>query len=158
VSRYPKGSLPELTPEIANRICLHIGRGAYIETACALCGISKDTFYRWLRIAKSESPTIAAIELSDAVERAMAEAETRFLNIIDCAAEGGAWQAAAWRLERMFPSKWGRQGKLQVEHSGPEGRPIEIEDRRKRIQAVLENPETFAAVASIEEHLRGKNK
>ena len=158
MSRHPKGSIPNLTPEIAERLCLHIRRGAYVETACALTGVSKDTFYRWIRIAKSENATQATQELSDAVERAMAEAETRFLNVIDAAAEGGIWQAAAWRLERMFPSKWGRQGKLQVEHSGPEGRPMEIEDRRRRIQDVLNNPETFAAVASIEEHLRAKNK
>ncbi len=30
------------------------------------------------------------------------------------------WQAAAWRLERKFPERWGRRQKVdaQLEHSG----------------------------------------
>lgn len=139
MSRYPRGSHPSLTPELIEQLSQAIRRGAYVETACALVGVSKDTFYRWLRQAKGNDATEATIELSYAIEKAMAEAEMRFLDIIDAAAEGGTWQAAAWRLERMFPSKWGRQGKLQVEHSGPAGQPIETElSREARLRRIKE--------------------
>jgi hypothetical protein len=38
---------------------------------------------------------------------------------------GEDWRARAWRLERLFPSEFGRQTKHQ--HTGPEGGPIGID-------------------------------
>jgi len=44
----------------------------------------------------------------------------RDVAIIAKAAAGGHWQAAAWRLERKFPDRWGRKTKLTGDGEGGE--------------------------------------
>jgi hypothetical protein len=55
------------------------------------------------------------------VNKAVAESESRDLATILKAAQS-QWQAAAWRLERRFPEKYGRNDRLKVdakiEHDG----------------------------------------
>ena len=53
----------------------------------------------------SESPYL---EFSDAVKKGLAQGEYRDLRTI-LTASGSAWQAAAWRLERRFPERWGSE-------------------------------------------------
>lgn len=127
MARHIKNSTPKLTEELIDTVAKSIRMGSYVETAVALAGISKDTFYRWLRQAESEDAKEITIKLSDAVKKAMAESEQRDLDVIDRAAQRGEWTAAAWRLERKFPSKWGRQAKVQLEHTGLDGGPIELQ-------------------------------
>jgi len=125
-----------INKEIVAKIVKAIRAGNYIETAAAYAGISKNTLYDWLRRGEREKQRLATnprskmrkseapfVEFSDAVERALAEAEVRDVTIIAKAAET-QWQAAAWRLERKFPDRWGRRkldidldqvGKVQVE-------------------------------------------
>ena len=112
------GRPSKLTPETHNRIVAAIQRGAYIETAAQLAGISKETFYQWLKkgraIADEQEPCItphheALRNFSDAVNKALAESEIRDLTAIDTAAQQGTWQAAAWKLERKHHSRWGRK-------------------------------------------------
>ena len=106
--------------------------GNYIETACAYAGVSKSSFYNYLSQAreardKDSEPSkheAWAMELLDAVEKARADAEVRNVHLIQQAAQGGTWQAAAWFLERSMPGKWARRDK--VEMSGPEGGPITL--------------------------------
>ena len=133
-----KGGRPtKLTPKLQEEICKAIRAGNYIETAAAFAGISKSTLYEWLKrgarekerlaknprakIKKSEAPFV---EFSDAVEKALAASEVRDVMLIGKAAET-QWQAAAWRLERRFPERWGRREKLALEHTGKDGGPIE---------------------------------
>lgn len=109
-----------------------IKAGNYIETAAAYVGISKNTVYDWLRRgarekerleknprAKPKKSEALFVEFSDAVEKALAAAEVRDVAIIGKAAET-QWQAAAWRLERKFRDRWGRndfkdQEKLEIQ-------------------------------------------
>ncbi|HXF72327.1 MAG TPA: hypothetical protein VNO79_06935 [Actinomycetota bacterium] len=65
----------------------------------------------------------AFLEFRDAVERALVEAEVADVALIERAAQEGHWQAAAWRLERMFPDRWGRR---RIEHTGEDGGPIRL--------------------------------
>jgi hypothetical protein len=140
MARYPKNSSPKLTKELIEEIVSAIRAGAFIETAVAYSGISKDTFYRWLREAKSKKASELHLELSDALECAFAEVNTRLLLVIDKAAMGTPekyafnddgsikddefgfplvdtyriqpnWRAAAWRLERSHPERWGKNSK-----------------------------------------------
>ncbi len=55
-------------------------------------------------------------DFHDAVTRALAETEAASIAMIELAARGGNWKAAAWRLERMFPARYGVRAK--VDHSG----------------------------------------
>lgn len=119
------GRPSKLTPEIHNRIVAAIQRGSYVETAAQMAGIQKFTYYEWLKRGKAvqamldeahedEQPDITAhdancVNFSNAVFRAMAEAEVRDLTAIDNAAQQGTWQAAAWKLERKHHARWGRK-------------------------------------------------
>ncbi len=157
MARHPLGSTPTLNNELIERLVNTIRGGAYVETAAAFCGISKDTFYRWLRLAESDEASELLLKLSDAVKKAMAEAELRDLNVIDKAAQGGVWQAAAWRLERKYHDRWGRQAKVLLEHSGPEGKPLEVNDRADRLKRLLTDPDALSLLESLEAKLDHEN-
>jgi hypothetical protein len=90
----------------------------YTETVAALLGVSKPTLYRWIkrgvreqrRIDKGLAPRANEEPyraMSNSIKRGRAQAEQRNLSVIDAAAQGGQWQAAAWRLERAHPERWG---------------------------------------------------
>jgi hypothetical protein len=158
MGRYPKNSTPRLTSELIEKLASTIMKGAYVETAVALHSISKNTFYRWLRQAKSDNPTALCQELSHAVEKAMAEAELRDMEVIDQAAQSGQWQAAAWRLERKHPDRWGRRDRFQLEHTGPGGGAILVDERRVSLQKILADPGALAAIELLESKLEVKDQ
>lgn len=114
MARHIKGSTPKLTKQLITNLSEIIKSGAYIETAAAMCSISKDTLYRWLRESQKESATPLQQDLFIKLRKAMAEAELRDISTIDKAAQEGAWKAAAWRLERKYPSRWGRTSNAGV--------------------------------------------
>ena len=158
MARHPRGSAPKLTEGLIETLSATIRNGAYIETAAALCSISKDTLYRWLRDAENGDADGLHSKLSDAVKKAMAEAELRDLAVIDKAAQEGIWQAAAWRLERKHSDRWGRQSKVQLEHSGPEGRPIEVTAIRENLKQILADPAALAALETLEAKLGNSDR
>ena len=117
------------------RVVEALRAGNYMETAAAYAGISKSILYKWLADGREVRQKVAKggiasdleskqLELLDSVEKARAEAEVRNVHLIQQAAQGGTWQAAAWFLERSHPGKWGRREK--VEMSGPDGGPITL--------------------------------
>lgn len=126
----PSGRLTKLTDEVQGKIVNAIRAGNYIETAAAYAGVNKTSIYEWLkrgareqervertpraRLLKGEEKFVA---FSNAVQKALADAEVRDVAIIGKAAES-EWTAAAWRLERKFPGRWGRKDRNAVEISG----------------------------------------
>lgn len=113
----------KLNDELQSKIVELIRAGNYIETASACVGINKDTLYDWLkRGAREKAKTNGKIDkkeeiyvrFSDAVEKAIAEAEARDVMIIANASKND-WKASAWRLERKFPNKWGRHDHLKAD-------------------------------------------
>lgn len=67
-------------------------RAGNTRTASAgAAGVHRDTLRLWTQ----DDPAFLA-----AVEKAEAEAEKKMLGVIETAAYGGTWQAAAWWLER----------------------------------------------------------
>lgn len=106
IMRLHGGRPPKISPAIQTKILAAIRAGNYLETASAYAGISKSSLYAWLKAgARSESGPYH--EFSDAVQKALAEAEVNDVALIAKAATRN-WQAAAWRLERKFPGRWGR--------------------------------------------------
>lgn len=102
----------ELTDEVEQQIVDAVRAGNYMEVAAAFAGISKDTLFRWLRSgARGESERFK--RFSDAVKMAMASAEVRDVALVGRAAQT-QWQAAAWRLERKAPDRWGRRDRVEV--------------------------------------------
>jgi transposase len=108
--------------DVAARILTAIRVGNYMETAAAHAGISKDTLYAWLRKgARAKSGPLR--EFSDAVQKAIADAEVRNVAVIQRAAQKH-WQAAAWHLERTNHERWGRKDTIQ--HTGKDGGPVRM--------------------------------
>jgi transposase len=104
------GRPTKLTMELQNKLCELLKWGNYIETACAYCQVSKTTLYEWMKLGNREEEGIHR-DFLNAVHSAMAEAEMRDVQNIFNAAKTD-WKASAWRLERKFPKKWGRQERL----------------------------------------------
>jgi hypothetical protein len=115
----PRQSKTKLTPELQEKLLLHLRVGAYVETAAACAGIHKDTFYEWMK--KGARGVAPYASFAAAVNKAVAESESRDLATILKAAQS-QWQAAAWRLERRFPEKYGRNDRIKldakIEHDG----------------------------------------
>lgn len=106
------------TPERQTAILNSLRLGNTRRAAAAFAEIDDNTFYRWL----ADDGTFRA-----AVEKAEADAETRFLGNIAKAAADGTWTAAAWWLERRRHQDYRkREG---VELTGLDGGPIETADR-----------------------------
>lgn len=120
----------DLTPELSEKICNVLRAGNYIETAANYAGVTRNTFYRWLRrgARAEEADDTSNLEapyraFHAAVSESMAAAEIRDVALIAKAATD-QWQAAAWRLERRYPEKWGRRERH--EHTGKDGGAIEF--------------------------------
>lgn len=157
----PIGRPCELTSAVQETIVGLLRAGNYLETAAAYAGVNKVTVYKWLkrgaRSLRKSSKTgepipeaeLAFVEFSNAVQRARAEAEARALQLIAKAGES-QWQAAAWRLERMFPQRWGRSNRVEV--SGPNGEPVAVNVKRDRIDKALKNltDEQLEALAALD--------
>lgn len=98
--------------ELVSELIKYIELGNYYNTACQAVGISKETFYTWLK----EKP-----DFSDSVKKAESKAIARNVMIIQKAASK-SWQAAAWFLERKEYRDWGRKELI----GGLESEPIKI--------------------------------
>ena len=169
------GRPSELTPEIQQKIVGAIMVNGYVETAAAFAGISKDTFYNWLkRGARANRGRYK--EFSDAIGKAIAEAEVRMSMVVVKAANGYDViekrtvigqdkegkpvntvtessrhefnpQAAEWWLERRFPNHWGRRE--YVEMAGDPAKPIQIE-AEVNIYDPLRMAKLIAAFADVQ--------
>lgn len=157
----------KINAEIIGKIVTYVRTGSYIETAVVAAGISKQTYYQWMKAASAaeeaaevaerkgeQSPRLTkqqklCFELRDAIEKALAEGELSDLMTIRIASKRN-WQAAAWRLERKFPDKWGRRDHLSAELSGPKGSPIPVST------GPLTSADLKAAVLSCAEELENE--
>jgi len=95
-----RGAKGKYTPERVKAITDALRLGVTVEDACEYGDISAETFYKWLR----EKPDFA-----EAVKKSFASATVALVGRIRREAEEGAWQAAAWLLERRHPERWGRR-------------------------------------------------
>lgn len=112
-----------LTPERKDRIISMIRQGVFIETACEANGIGKTTYYRWLERADDPASDPKYREFRDATNTARAEAESRHVLRVEQASRND-WKASAWFLERSFPTKYGKQ--QRIEHTGADGGAISL--------------------------------
>ena len=162
-AKRPVGRPLKLDAAILTQLLAALQAGAYIETAAAYAGLNKDTFYAWLkrgRAAKEKAldvesgeinqrkiPKIerAFVEFSDAIEKALADSELLALQQIGAASLAGAWQAAAWRLERKFPQRYGRRAMATASLAIGEG---QIDNGKNQGQAGQSAPESPAAGAA----------
>lgn len=128
--------------------------GNTYEASARLAGIHVSTFNRWMRQGREAKEGTLAREFYDYVELATTEAEHRNVMCIQKAAGGGAWQAAAWWLERRRASAYGRRDVVSI---GNEGGPFEMnvgeggamtdDEKKAALKAVLlRNPDIYEKV------------
>lgn len=128
------GRPSKITPEITEEICDYIKSGNYPETAAALAGIHRATFYRWIKKGNQHKTGLHR-EFCDRIKEAEAYAQGAAVERIRAAGDKN-WQALAWWLERKFPELWGRRQRVELEHSGEIKQEVKvsIHDRIQQAQ------------------------
>ena len=140
------GRPTKLSPEIQEKIIVAVRNGNYIETAAQFAGINKDTLYRWLHLG-AQQDTGAYHDFSDALHKALAQSEMMDVATIT-RASADQWQAAAWRLERKFPDRWGRTVKVNFS-------VMTDGDLQSYITSLMQSPELNDTIKLIEEATTG---
>ena len=97
--------------------------GYYIDEACHMAGIHRDTYYAWLK--KADEGIQEYSDFSDTIKKARAEAEGAHIMNIRKAADNGVWQASAWFLERAYPTRWGKKNPDLINTDSDE--PVEFD-------------------------------
>lgn len=143
----PRG---KLNPLAITRIVRALELGSTKEAAAHHAGIGMSTLKDWLRRGENEEGTMYR-ELYDKVEVARSAGCISLLEVIERAAEGcpagcpvehehrgGVWQAAAWKLERINPSMY---GKKRLEITGANNGPVQFAIKWDDTGAEDEKPE-----------------
>jgi hypothetical protein len=97
----------KLTIERIDDIEEAIRMGATRELAAKYAGITRSCLQKWLRDGKLGKHPLKE-DLVKRIRRAEGYAAMQWLKRIEQAAEEGTWQAAAWKLERLYPESYGR--------------------------------------------------
>lgn len=108
------GRVLSLTPELSAKICTYLRAGEFLETATWRAGVSINTVRQWLTLGRKGEEPYAQFDHD--VNCAIAEGESADLAIIGAAAETD-WRAAAWRLERRAPKRYGMRIRMSVEEA-----------------------------------------
>lgn len=146
------GRPTKLTEDLITEIANYVKAGNDIHICCQAVGICKTQFYNWMKRGNDISNGLHR-KFRDSILRAQAFAEIRDVVVVDRAATDGDWRAAAWKLERRAPDRWGRREALAIEHGG-QIKQVVVEERRQALHAVIQRPELLAALAEAEELLR----
>lgn len=115
----------KLNVKAIGRIAAAIEAGANITEACAVIGVNRSTYYEWKykgEEARELGESNIFTDFLDAVELAEESRVAMWLLTIERSARAGAWQAAAWKLERMYPERFGNR----IEHRGSKDAPVQI--------------------------------
>lgn len=127
----------KLTQEVQDRIMQAVQAGNYLETAANFAGIDGSTMRRWVQKGDAPSAPEPYRSFCTALKSARAAAEVRSVALIQQAATGGTWQAAAWYLERSYPERWGRtRVEVTGAHDG-DSSPIRVEVTAEALEAKL---------------------
>ena len=108
---------PKLDEATTQKICDLLRAGNYLDTAATAAGVHKTTLHRWLRLGR-EQKRGRYKKFVEAVEKAQGEAEARDVALIAKQAPTD-WRAAAWRLERRAPRRYGQRVQISIEQEDP---------------------------------------
>ncbi len=129
-----------LTPQVIEDVRRLLPTVMYMESVGDYLGVSRMTWRGWLKRGSKERKRIERarngnkepkeseklyLQFFDTVKKSISEGEIFDAGTIK-KASAESWQAAAWRLERRFPDRWGRKERVEHEHTGKAGKPIEF--------------------------------
>ena len=143
--RRSKGRPPKLTLSVQNKICEGLSLGMGYEQASLRSGITDRTRQNWVNTGKELYLAIeneeGGVDLTSrekaflrfflAHEAAVAESQYYHLTLLENHAQTDPG-VSKWILERRFPLEFG--GRTRIEHSGPEGSPIEIAEKNMPVE------------------------
>jgi len=160
----PAGRPPKLSRDLISKIESAVAAGLYKETASALHAVDRGTLHAWLKRGAEEKQrveklvgqgfTLARItgreriyvELSDAIERAIANATLRDLSVVDRAAQGGAKIVTITTRTKSYP-KLDDDGKPMLDAAGTPIQVVEVVREERTAEAL---PEWTAAAWKLE--------
>ena len=119
--------MSKLTAELQHKFCAHIAEGMNISDTCAAVGISRKTFYNWLKKGEAEESEQytdfynayqLAVQSSyhfllqqvldgDSQVRTELDADGNVTKVVRT--ETRSWRQAAWLLEKRFPHLFGEE-------------------------------------------------
>lgn len=108
-----RGRPTKITEELVKTITEYIKAGNYPEVAASLAGVSRATFYNWLKKGH-EHKTGIHHDFLDSIKEAEDYAEAAAVERIRRSGKDN-WTALAWWLERKHPQKWGRQQTIEID-------------------------------------------
>ena len=175
VPKPPRGRASKLTPELQTKIVKALEAGNYLETAAAAVGVHKQSLYTWMRKG-NDKPDSPHGRFLDAVQRAWRKAELDDLACVTAAAAGYTvtkvrktthpngdveevhevttkrdWQAAAWKLERRFPRRWGRWDRHEI--TGIDGGPIQVDVQRAEWAKIMADPKAVQLAEQLDDRM-----
>jgi hypothetical protein len=121
------GRKTKLNKELTSEIIKRIRAGNYIKVACVAVGISQTAYFDWIK--KGEDGISPYAEFLGAIKKAEAEAHVNYVAIIASQAST-QWQAAAWWLERKFPSQWAKREKIEISQEQVPSKEVETIEAR----------------------------
>lgn len=107
-----KGKPKAISRTNLKSICNKIRRGNYVKQSVIASGVNYSTFQNYMN--KGRKGIRPYDEYYEAVEIAKAEAEVRMSERIDESAENGNVGADMWKLQRMFPNRWGNAQRQEI--------------------------------------------
>ena len=110
----------KLTPQVEEILVSTVKKGNYLQTAFNLAGISKETFYTWLKRGENgEEPFLTLLtRLKEAEAKAEVKLVENWQKEINTGSAGfNTWQAIATFMERRWRDRWGRSEIVRVDAS-----------------------------------------
>lgn len=149
----------KLDDALTKKIVGYINMGIALDIAARACGVSRTQLHEWLSLAhKGKQPYK---DFLAAVDAAVAQSEINLATHIERSVLEKVWQAAAWKLERRFPQRWGRQDRAVIQQGISEGLDVVLDFLQNRLPKEVyehvvraladfeESPQPEAAVAKV---------
>jgi hypothetical protein len=121
IKGFIMGRKCKLTPEIQKEIERVLRSGHTITVACGFNNISRQTFFQWM-----SKPGKKYNDFRDTMEKALAHSQAGYVEIVKKGAEKDPG-LAKWMLERRWPKEFAPVQRIEAEHTGKDGGPIEID-------------------------------
>lgn len=137
-----------LEKSVSERVVEATRAGLTASATADYAGISRSTFFDWMRRGREASDAFDAgdpvldselpfLDLLDEIRRIHATTEVENLAVIENSASRGDWRAAAWVLERTRPKRWGPPHRQQ-----PQVEPapsVDAAELERKVMQVLRN-------------------
>ena len=146
-------------PQIVERICDLLRQGCSVKTVCECVGLSKTSFFDYLRRASFNAPDHDPVfaEFAERVTRARGEGKARLIELVNQAAVHD-WRAAIALLERIAPSEYGRTATPSPDIRVNLDTDTVAELLRREITANNPDPEKIARLKAVLSEIRAANQ